>query len=144
MKIKTKHLLILTLFTIPFFAFTCRDKVEGGHECITFINTSGISIDVIPKTKVHIEKNDTSFTCGDKRILPQDGIFIINSELNQYWETSFKLYSFIQIFVFSCQFNFNYCHDKENIKEFSDKYLLKRYQLTKEDLDRMDWTITYP
>jgi hypothetical protein len=144
MKIKTKYLLILILFTIPFFAFTCRDKVEDGHKQILFINNSENLVHVLEKIKIHLTIDDTLFTCGGRGWILQKGGDLIITPGNNYWETDFKLYPYYQLFVFSQRLSSLYCHDGEKIKEFSDKYQLKRYQLTKEDLDKMNWTITYP
>jgi hypothetical protein len=144
MKNKVKYLLILTLFTIPFFAFTCGDKVEGGHKHILFINNSENSVHVLEEIKTHLTLDDTLFTCGGRGWILQKGEDLIITSGNNYWETDFKSCQCYQLFIFSQRFSSSYCHDEENIKEFSDKYLLKRYQLTKEDLDRMNWRITYP
>lgn len=141
---KTKILIILSL---PLFAFTCNEKVEGGgHEYITFINNTADSIDVIEKIKIHVAVNDTFLSCdGMGGLSIKEKNFIIEpGGGNRYWETDFKGYSFIQFFVLSKKLDFAYCDDKEKLKDFSNKYLLKRYQLTLEDLQRMNWTVVYP
>jgi hypothetical protein len=71
----------------------------------------------------------------------------------RYWETIITGYPFIQFFILSNESNilsnsekcdFHIYIDENCIREYMDKYLLKRYQLIKEDLDRMNWVVTYP
>jgi len=57
--------------------------------------------------------------------------------MNNYWETDFSVKSQIQFFVFS-RATFN--QPCEEARE----YQLKRYQFTKEYLDEINWTVTYP
>jgi hypothetical protein len=143
---KTRRFLFLAgalIMTFPFFAFTCEEHVEGGHKRITFVNESDDLIHVIEIAKNNVAIDDTLFTCKYGGRLLQKGEEWLMEPTHNYWETDFKNFSFIQIFVFSKQFDVD-CDDEEKVREFSDKYLLKRYQLTKEDLDEMDWVITYP
>jgi hypothetical protein len=138
MKIRTTYLLILTLFTNPFFAFTCRDKVEGGHKYITFINNTRYTVYVAQKPQIRIDPNDTLYDCNsmEYEIISKNNYFIEPS--NNYWETDFKVRNFVMYFVYPHQTSFyDSCEDAR-------KHQLKRYQLTKEDLDRMNWIITYP
>jgi hypothetical protein len=138
MKTKTKYLLILTLFIIPFFAFTCRDKVEGGHKYITFINNTRYAIYVAQKPQMIVSPTDTLYECNSREIemLPMGACSLFPS--NNYWETDFKVRNFVMYFVYPNRTSFY------GTCEETRKHQLKRYQLTKEDLDRMNWTITYP
>jgi hypothetical protein len=132
---KTKSFVALLL--LPLFAFTCEDKVEGGHEHIIFINNSEDIIYLTQKPQMKILPTDTLYECNnyETELHPKDSFLC--EPLNSYWETDFKVRDFVMFFVFSKSTFDNPCEEVR-------KYQLKRYQLTKEDLDRMNWVITYP
>jgi hypothetical protein len=56
------------------------------------------------------------------------------------WESEFKDYNYLQIFVMDSVINKEFPCD--TIKKHNK--ILKRYQLTLDDIKKKNWTITYP
>jgi hypothetical protein len=153
---KQKNLLfILSLAFFPLFAFTCVEKVEGGHEYIEFVNNSSDTVYVVFKESMHIEPSDTLLSHLREICILEPGMSRkYEPGLHcRYWETTITGYPFIQFFILSKESkilsnseecDFHVYIDENCIREYMDKYLLKRCLLIKEDLDRMNWVVTYP
>jgi hypothetical protein len=139
-----KTQLYIAILLLSLFSFTCGDKVDDGHKYICFINRSDSTIYVGERWQIIIQKTDTIFGCGGWISTFEKGKTRLFEPLNNYWETDFKAIPFVQFFVFSQRPPYLSERCEDVISEFSHTYQLKRYQLTKEDLDRMNWTITYP
>jgi hypothetical protein len=133
---KAKILFVVLLF--PLFAFTCKEKVAGGHKEILFTNNSDDTIYVAERWQIKISFSDTIYKKGLQRIEIGKNESFGFDPLNNYWETDFNVIPFIQYFVFSQR-----TYNLESYEEWQ-KYQLKRYLLTKEDLEKMNWRIVYP
>ncbi|MDR1458846.1 MAG: hypothetical protein LBI60_01335 [Bacteroidales bacterium] len=82
--------------------------------------------------------NDTLYECNSKEHkIVSNGICFL-TPTNNYWETDLKLENLVMYFVYP-QLTSSYSSCEE-----AQKHQLMRYQLTKEDLDQMNWMITYP
>ena len=135
---KYSLMFLFVILTIPFMAFTCEDKVEGGHKYIAFINNSNEMVYITEKGQMRILPHDTLYDCNNKafKTLPNDTIYL--EPLNTYWETDFKVRDIVMYFVFPELIpSLEFCEEVR-------KHQLKRYQFTEKDLIKMDWTITYP
>ena len=144
-----KPTFILILLSFLLLSNTCNKKTENCHKAITFINNSDkelyvtrswnypdtISFAGIPNpaldpnfSKVNSHEKNTRALWG------RDCYEVLfGSELYNYQDT-------LMVFVFDAQVLEN--TDWETVKQ---QYLiLKRYDLSLEDLRNMDWTIEYP
>ncbi len=145
MKIRKNILLIgFSLIAIPFMAFDCDCSGRDKHECITFVNKSNIEIYVSWSTKPISTPNDTITYCGNiETPLIPDSKFDFGYGVIDTWDDFFCARPYVQFMVFSESYSLEDCTE-EYLKDFTEKHQLKRYQLTKEDLDRMNWTVVYP
>lgn len=57
-------------------------------------------------------------------------------------EELFKKITYLQILV--CSEDLDYSLPADSLRKYQSKFVLKRYQLTKHELDSMNWTIVYP
>lgn len=144
MKIKKNNWLIfLSVATILFMSSTC-DKNNDRHNCITFVNKSNMEIYVSWSTKPINTPNDTITYCGNiETSLIPDSKFDFGYGAIDTWDDFFCARPYVQFMVFSKSYSLDGCTE-EYLKDFTEKHQLKRYQLTKEDLDRMDWTVVFP
>lgn len=141
---KKNNWFILLLFTvIPLLAFDCGSN--EGHNCITFVNKSDKDIYIIQRTIPMENQDDTLFTCGSiNTVLTPNNKFCFDYGVIDKWSDYFKARSSVQYTILSKPFYYSDSCSNEQIRDFTERYQLRRYQLTKEDLDNMNWTVTYP
>lgn len=138
---KNNRMLLLLLAAIPLLAFDCGGG--KGHNCITFVNNSDSEVHVLERFELISNPSDTFFVCGYGGTILQPGEeFCFEYGIVDRWDDYLSAKPYVQYIVLSKQFK-GKCSE-ETIKEFTEKYQLKRYLLTKEDLDRMNWTVVYP
>jgi len=148
------NILTLLLF-IAFICSGCPDKCEHCHQYITFINKSEENI--ICQFR-DIEEKDTSLCViywdNPLVLIHIDSSGLIpcrNIERNRNWETQLNTNHLIQIQIMNDSVYQHYLDlfDYDNYSSYNDsiqKYvpILHCYQLTLQDLQRMNWTVVYP
>jgi len=135
---------IILLIAIPILLCACPDK-EDGHRYITFINKSGQIIACQEFWSGHITNADTLFQCAIAAVgIPADSLFNFPSLNHSGWETDFRAIPYIQYLIMDGEIYREYIAppDCDTIRKYVP--ILHRYQLTLEDLQRMNWTVIYP
>jgi hypothetical protein len=145
---KKIKVLIMLLF-IAFICTGCPDKCEDCHQYITVENKSGIKINVQMIWRGNISQADTLWDCR-VAALPIE----INSsrqfECARFhrggnWENDFKVIPYIQFLIFDAEVYEETVDYEVPCEETTYTIpVLYRYQLTLEDLQRMNWTVVYP
>ncbi|MDR0865596.1 MAG: hypothetical protein LBO74_11775 [Candidatus Symbiothrix sp.] len=144
-----KQLKIVTMLLLCSILYACPDN-ENGHRNIAFVNKSGKYIECQAFWSGHITNADTLFQCRVGSIpIPIDSLFYFSS-LNDSWETDFNAIPFLQFLIMDAE-TFGYYanlvdwHIRDNCDTIRNNVpILHRYQLTLEDLQRMNWTVVYP
>jgi hypothetical protein len=125
--------LIGSLLLILLLSSTCRE--ESLHYNITFKNNSSNTVCAVPSQSYP----DTTLDCKVVFHYVSAGHEFQLSDRDG-WEHDFKRKSVLQIFVVdSSIWKKEPC---DTIRKYNK--LLKRYQLTLDDVELMNWTITYP
>lgn len=138
--IKRLFFLVILVFAFLSFSFCGSEK---GHEYITFLNNSDETVYMSDRWQIIIDSGDTLLICNLKQTkLLKDTPKYLKAH-NDVWETDFKVLPFLQVFVLSEYSNPTNCTE-ESISKFQKEHQLKRYRLTREYLDSVDWVITYP
>lgn len=139
---KNSWLILFSIIMIPLMASTCDSKNDL-HNCITFVNKSDIDIHVLERFKLISNPSDTFYICGGAgKILKSGEKFCFDYGIVDGWDDYLSAKPYIQYIVLSKPFMENECTE-DKVKNFTKKHQLKRYQLTREDLDRMNWTVVY-
>ncbi|MDR1897737.1 MAG: hypothetical protein LBR10_13200 [Prevotellaceae bacterium] len=134
------------MFSSLLLAGSCEQKITG-HQYISFVNRTDekIACQIIWIGKItpadtifqrqlfatHIPANSTYlFECG-------------NIHRGKAWEDDFKVIPYIQFLILNDNiYQQYYLEPCDTIRKYVP--ILHRYQLTLEDLQRMDWTVVYP
>ena len=130
----------ILLMSIFMSSSKCSDDDEG-HKYITFVNNSTNDIRVQERWQIQIELSDTIL---DSKVIPP--LLIANKSshefksLNSSWEIDFNAIPFVQYFIIDE--NVYTSTPWDSICKYNK--VMKRYQFTKEELERMNWTVTYP
>ena len=142
---KNKNIYLL-IFTILLYGSTCNRQGEDCHKYITFINNSDSAIYTIPGTNypdtLRFGNGGTTPSLNEK-ILPNDsghaaGLTFDCLEHIFYPERIAS--DTLMIYVFDAEII-----ETEDWGQIMHDYLvLKRYDLSLQDLKDMNWTITYP
>ncbi|MDL2224565.1 hypothetical protein LJB92_04545 [Bacteroidales bacterium OttesenSCG-928-M06] len=145
---KARYLIIGIVFVFLLTSSsTCCDQCDGGHKYITIINNTSEDIVCQRKWKGIITPEDTLFDCRVACFLIKSSNLEKNESANDCWEIDFRAIPYIQFFVLDAKKYFEYLDIPGNIPcDTVRKYMptLQRYQLTLEELERMNWTVTYP
>lgn len=135
--IKTYRNILFVVLSSFLMAFSCGDKVDGGHKCISFVNMSQDTVYLAEKSLRIIEPSDTFINCHGYQVAVLPGDTMQVHPANNYWETEFKIIPYFQLFVLPRK-TFDLPCDEAR------KYVIKRYQLTRNDLDSLGWIVIYP
>ncbi len=138
-----KHL-ILACFCITLMSSTCQ-KEDTGHERITFKNNSNLKLYVMGQD---ITYPDTSITFGDltktgsTQIVNPNSTNVSALEIQSTWEQRLNhpTQDTLMVFVFDAQVLETTPWD--TVK--ANYLVLKRYDLSLQDLESVKWEITYP
>jgi hypothetical protein len=137
--------IILLLIAASMLLYACPDKEEG-HRYITFVNKSGNDICTHPEWFIHNNGEDTLYRCNS---IPLH----INANTSHNFESAIRSSSWEKEFSSGTHYLRFLIMDiktyKRYMKEPCDtirKYvpILHTYRLTLEDLQRMNWTVTFP
>jgi len=132
----------ISLITASMLLYACP-KYEVDY--ITFVNKSEKWIVCQPfSIPRHFINTDTLFRCGIGAIgiLP-DSLYKFSSLNHSGWETDFRAISHMQFLVMDTETYSKYIAEPcDTIRKYVP--ILHRYQLTLEDLQRMNWTVVYP
>jgi hypothetical protein len=153
--IMKKIKILIILLSVAFICTGCPDRCEDCHQYITFINDSDENI--ICQFR-GIEEKDTSLC-----VIYWDNPFVRiysdnyssipcrNIERNCSWEAQLNANNFIQFQVINDSVYQHYMdlfdyNDYSSYNDSIQKYvpILQCYRLTLSDLQRMNWTVTYP
>ena len=134
----------ILLIAMSMLLCACPDKTEG-YRYITFVNKSDRGIVCQRVWSGAITNTDTLFFCGMGVV----GI-IADSQHNfecpirdNGWEDSFNIIPFLQFLVMDAESYDRYIEAPcDTIRKYVP--ILHRYQLTLEDLKRMNWTVVFP
>jgi len=140
---KTINLLML----LPVFCtFACGPKIEGGHENITFVNKSAEEVAIQLIWQIKISPEDTIFDgmVGSRFVLPDSSIQ--EGSVNECWEMDFTAVPYIQYLVMDGSLMHKYREYAYTSSDTIRKYVpvIQRYQLTLQDLERLNYVVTYP
>lgn len=129
-----KQIIIIVLFFVILTSSTCQR--EDNHYALTVKNRANTSV-FITWTDTY---PDTLIRCplGYIMILPGDNYDIKSSKYG--WENDFKGMQIFQIFIIDAIVGNT--EDCDTIRHRN--MILKRYALTYEDLQEINWEITYP
>jgi len=140
----------LVLVSLMLLASTCR---EEGHQFITFKNLSDRDIEVQELWSLTISNADSLFQCNIVSLPIPVGSFRQFESVSRVggWERDFVSLPFIQFLVMDGETfdKYNIFIDGRRPEGWCDTIrknvpILYRYRLTLEDLQRMDFTITFP
>jgi hypothetical protein len=133
-------ILLSSLFIIVLFLYACPEKT--GQNIIYVNNKSDNKI----AFQIGINKQDTTFYCSDvgKTILfmvEKNSMF--NLENPDYYSTWSSYLKLLTIYILDGELYDKYWQQPcDSIRKYVP--VLHRYQLTLEDLQRMNWTVVYP
>lgn len=140
-----KYFRILFLFTLLLFLFGCPDKDTEMDSDITIINRSNQSLimwtdfEAYPDTTIHVGSNPFDEVIRDRFTIKPNSTY----KQKANWRSSFNRNSsrkYLMIFLFDTSVLDTVAWSK--IRE--DYLIAKRYELTLQQLDSLNWTITYP
>jgi len=129
-----KRITTIILFFIILTSSTCQKEVK--HYDLTVKNTANASI-YVTWTDAY---PDTLIRCplGYSEILPGKSYDIKSGKYG--WENDFKGMQFLQIFIIDAITGSTEACDTIRLHNM----ILKRYTLTYENLQQINWKITYP
>ncbi|OAV76275.1 hypothetical protein Barb7_00029 [Bacteroidales bacterium Barb7] len=124
----------------------CSPK-DTGSLYIAIVNKSSKEISVQEILKGKITPEDTIFQCRMFAFpIPADSTFLLQSfEANRGWgwKMDFKSIPYIQFLIMDSEVYNQYRNEPcDTIRKYVP--VLHRYQLTYDDLERMNWTVVYP
>jgi hypothetical protein len=139
--------IIILLIATSLLLCACPDKDENGHRYITFVNKSGEKIGYqISFDKALNIYRDTVFLCNmtSDNFIDNDFSFFLECPLGvDSWERDLSDLYYIQFLVLDggkfSQYSSEPC---DTIRKYVP--ILHTYRLTLKDLQRMNWTLTYP
>jgi len=139
--------IIILMITSLFLNQACGDKEDNCHKTITFKN---VTTDTLYVTSSYKFPDTTTFTGIPNPVLNPNFTKVLPNESNTQvlWgrdciELAFKdliPFDTMMIYVFNAKVLEG--NTWETVK--ANYLVLKRYDLSLEDLQRMNWTITYP
>ncbi len=138
--------MLLLLLTILFYGSTCNRESDDCHSFITIINKSDNAIytfteDIYPDT-LHFGYSSTT-PALESKILPNDtgeAAELNNDCLEAHISSIFFPSDTLMIYIFDA----NIIETEDWGKIVTEYMVLKRYDLSLQDLKNMNWTITYP
>jgi len=143
---KTKWFIKIVLVLILMPSSKCSED-EGGHCYITIINKSEIEIGF----QDYRNYEDTFFYCQPNggypyvQRVPSNSfieLFVPVNEISS-WEQYLNKSQSISILITDANLHYQYWQQPcDTIRKYVP--ILHRYQLTSEDLERMNWTVVYP
>lgn len=136
----------VTILLIATCLLLCACPDKDGHEYITIVNQSDKAIIWQPKVMNISEKNELQYACqsviGGKIDSNSLDRFDYNGR-GKPWESVLNSRYYLQIIVMDDETYIKYMGQPcEIIRE--NVPVLHGYQLTIEDLQKMNWTIVYP
>jgi hypothetical protein len=136
--------MIILLLTVCSILYACPKKT--GHQHITFINKSDREVVCQPHYLTgDITSEDILFQCrkGANGILSGSSYYYSSGRYSD-WETDFNNgILFVQFLIMDAEIYDSYITAPcDTIRKYVP--ILHRYQLTLEDLQRMNWTVVYP
>jgi hypothetical protein len=142
-KVKVLAAVILLTF-VSIIAINCDPSYfkEGCHSYAKLENNSNISI------CADFTKNYPDTTLNDNnplrrgRSIKAGSIGSTIGKLSVCWEKEVSINQHFSVFIFDAKF-MEYNLDNENFR-INESMALQRYDLTIENLNSLDWTITYP
>ena len=140
MKLQIKILLIATSLML----YACPDY-ENEHKYITFVNKTDKPIAYQEMWSATISPADTILAdrIGLVIIKENTSSLIANSSHKGGWETDLRGIPYIQFLVTDGDTYMHYLYEPwDTIRKYVP--ILHCYQLTLEDLQRMNWTVVYP
>jgi hypothetical protein len=135
--------MVILLLTACSILYACPRK--EAHYFITFVNKSDKDIACQMFWSGNITSADTLFQCGlGANRIPADSLCNYpNGSHSGGWESDFGVIPFIQFLVMNDEiFWQHHLEPCDTIRKYVP--ILHRYQLTLEDLQRMNWTVVYP
>ena len=138
-----KHFKLILLTTLSLFLFGCPDSEGDADSTITFVNKSDKTILDYSKSFIY---PDTAIVMGTSPFDEKVKQFAIKPNSTYKKEDNWKSYlsksksGVMTIFLFDKAVVDTVPWNK--IRE--DYLILKRYELTLQQLDSLNWTITYP
>jgi len=134
----------ILLITTSILLCACP-KDENGTRYLTFVNKSEKRIDFqLHFLNGYITYEDTQIQC-EKLVFGvySDTLRRLSAGTHSYWENEMKGYLHLQILVIDAIYYDKYVSAPcDTIRKYVP--VLHRYQLTLEDLQRMNWTVVYP
>jgi len=124
-------------------ASSCENKNDE-HEFITFVNKSDREIACQQFWSGHITEADTLYQCRIPVVgIPADSQYNFPSgNRHNSWEIDFKVIPYIQFLIMEEIYREYITSPCDTIRKYVP--ILHCYQLTLEDLQRMNWTVVYP
>jgi len=138
-----KLLKITTLLIVVAMLLYACPKLES--QDITVVNKSEKRIDFQPYfLTTNPTHEDTLFQCGKLVFGVQaDTLRRLPAGTHSDWKNEMKGYSFLQILIMDAEvYDMYITAPCDTIRKYVP--VLHRYQLTLEDLQRMNWTVVYP
>jgi len=131
--------MVILLLTACSILYACPNK--DGHYYITIINQSNKTIMFQPR-ELKIGQLDTLYVClGGGYIISHDSMYKL--DIRGTWEARLNKHSYLQLLFMDRDVHLNYYTQPcDTIRKYVP--ILHRYQLTLEDLQRMEWTVVYP
>jgi hypothetical protein len=138
-----KQLKMISLLIVAGILLCACPDDNGGHRHITFVNKSDKTI--VWQPQMHrINEIDTLYDClKTSLILPSDSIYKFNYDTRESWETGLGTHYYLQFLLMEEKvYSQYYLEPCDTIHKYVP--ILHRYQLTLEDLERMNWVVVYP
>jgi hypothetical protein len=148
-QIKTLILILLALISM---ASSC-EHIENGHKYINMVNKSDRDIRCQMIWQGIITPADTIYECYTSSVLIKTDSTNLwecgDFDRGKSWEYDFKVIPYIQFLIVDADTYDNIMAEYgwgDNGCDSIRKYvsILHRYQLTLQDLQRMNWTVVYP
>ncbi|GAB6013231.1 hypothetical protein [Viscerimonas tarda] len=135
-----KQLKIVTILLLCSMLYACPDN-ENGHRYITIINQSDKTIVWQPQmTRIGII--DVQSNCSGRSVHSNSSYKFNYDDRGNTWETELNTH-YLQITVMDAETYDKYIAEPcDTIRKYVP--ILHCYQLTLEDLNRLNWTVTYP
>jgi hypothetical protein len=142
---KAIKIVVWSLFAGMSMAGSCNDRDEE-HKYFTFVNKSLVDIRCQELWQITITPADSIYQCDmtTEWVFLRDSSYSIESPgYRGGWETSFRSIPYLQLLIMDAHVFSQYRTEPcDTIRKYVP--ILHRYQLTLEDLQRMNWTVVYP
>ena len=124
--------------------YGCLSNDDDGHQFITIVNKSDAKIRVQEVWSSKISYADTLWVCGLAPLSIEPNASRMFESLYDDWEEDFKYIPFIQFLVFDAEV-YDSMRDYDIPCEEVDYTIpvMHYYQLTLEDLKRINWQVIY-